>query len=44
MMLSEEKLLLAFKMYDKDQSGAISIDKIKKIIGVGQNVKNEVWD
>ena len=30
-------------MYDKDQSGTISVDEIKKIIGVGKNVQNDVW-
>lgn len=35
---------MAFKMFDKDGSGSISIDEIKEIFGgVGQNISEKVW-
>ena len=35
---------MAFSYYDKDNSGAISVDEIKSVLGVGKNIKMEVWD
>ena len=33
----------AFKVYDKDNSGSISTDEIKEVLGVGANISEEVW-
>jgi calcium-dependent protein kinase len=32
-LLSKQRLEMAFKMFDKDGSGSISIDEIKEIFG-----------
>ena len=32
-MMSNEKLMQAFKMFDKDDSGTISADEIKAVLG-----------
>ena len=34
-LLSEEKLRKAFSYYDKDNSGSISCEEIKSVLGVG---------
>jgi calcium-dependent protein kinase len=34
-LLKEEKLRAAFRIYDKDDSGSISLEELKTIIGVG---------
>ena len=43
-LLQDEKLKAAFDYYDKDGSGSISTEEIKQVIGVGKNIKKEVWD
>jgi|TARA_B110000238_G_C15865757_1_gene327193 calcium-dependent protein kinase len=30
-------------VYDKDNSGSISTDEIKEVLGVGANISEEVW-
>jgi calcium-dependent protein kinase len=35
-LLQEEKLKAAFDLYDKDGSGAISVDEIKTVFGIGK--------
>ena len=37
-LLSEEKLLSAFNIYDKDKNGSISIEEIKEVLGVGKKI------
>lgn len=34
-LLQDEKLKAAFSVYDKDNSGSISIDEIKAVLGYG---------
>ena len=34
----------AFEYYDRDNSGSISVDEIKDILGVGKNISKAVWD
>lgn len=34
-LLKEDKLKQAFNYYDKDNSGSISVDEIKSVLGVG---------
>lgn len=43
-LLSEEKLLAAFRNFDKDGSGTISANEIKNVLGVGRNIKQEIWE
>lgn len=35
-LLSETKLRQAFRYYDKDDGGSISLDELKDVLGVGQ--------
>lgn len=41
-LLSNNKLQTAFKMFDKDGGGTISIDEIKQVLSFGQNLDEEV--
>ena len=43
-LLSEEKLLAAFKNFDKDGSGSISALEIKDVLGVGRNIPEHIWE
>ena len=42
-LLREDKLKQAFRFYDKDDSGSISIDEIKSVLGVGKAIDDNVW-
>ena len=43
-LLSRDRLSNAFKYFDKDNSGSISVEEVKQILGVRKNVVNEgVW-
>ena len=42
-LLSESKLRMAFRYYDKDDGGSISLEEIKEVLGVGQQITEEVW-
>jgi len=42
-LLSETKLRQAFRYYDKDDGGSISLEELKEVLGVGQNITLEVW-
>ena len=42
-LMQEEKLRQAFRFYDKDDSGSISTDEIKSVLGVGKKISEEVW-
>lgn len=43
-MLQDDKLKQAFRFYDKDDSGSISIEEIKDVLGVGKSIDDKVWD
>ena len=43
-LLQDDKLRQAFRFYDKDDSGSISIDEIKDVLGVGKSIDDHVWD
>jgi len=45
MILTEENLMLAFKVFDKDGSGTISADELKEVLGTGVVVGagEDVW-
>eukprot|EP00117_Sycon_ciliatum_P036058 scpid83368/ scgid27208/ Calcium-dependent protein kinase 4 len=40
-LLSNDKLQAAFKMFDKDNSGSISADEIKEVLGFGKSLSEE---
>ena len=42
-ILSLDKLEKAFKMFDKDGSGTLSLSEIKKIFKGAGNVEDNVW-
>jgi calcium-dependent protein kinase len=41
-LLSNNKLQTAFKMFDKDGGGSISIDEIKQVLSFGQTLDEDV--
>jgi calcium-dependent protein kinase len=41
-LLSNNKLQTAFKMFDKDGGGSISVEEIKQVLSFGQNLDEEV--
>lgn len=43
-LLTDEKLKVAFKVFDKDGGGTISSSEIKEILGVGKNIDENVWN
>ena len=43
-LLTNDKLQAAFKMFDKDGSGAISADEIKEALSFGKNLSSQQVD
>ncbi len=43
-LLTDEKLLVAFKVFDRDGGGSISSQEIKETLGVGKNIDEKVWN
>ena len=43
-LLSRDKLIATFKMFDIDNSGSISVDEVKMILGVGKKFSDTVWE
>ena len=43
-LLSNEKLEAAFNLFDKDNSGSISANEIKEVLGVGKNIDEKIWN
>lgn len=43
-LLTDEKLMVAFKVFDKDGGGSISSTEIKDVLGVGKNIDEKVWN
>jgi len=43
-LLQDDKLKQAFRFYDKDDSGSISIGEIRDVLGVGKSIDDHVWD
>lgn len=37
-LMSEKRLKTAFEMFDKDKSGSISVDEIKKVLSFGKDI------
>lgn len=42
-LLSKQRLDVAFKMFDKDGSGTLSIDEIKDLFGTHAGISEKVW-
>jgi calcium-dependent protein kinase len=44
-VISDEKLQVAFRLFDQDGSGSISSEEIKRVLGVGKKFGDEkIWD
>ena len=43
-ILSNKNLTAAFNLFDEDDSGTISMDEIKKILGQNQKIQEDVWE
>lgn len=43
-LLTDEKLQVAFRVFDKDGGGSISSAEIREVIGVGKNIDEKVWN
>jgi calcium-dependent protein kinase len=42
-ILSDQKLLSAFQIYDKDNNGTIDMNELKEVLGVGAKISDLVW-
>ena len=42
-LLKEDKLKVAYQMWDKDGCGKLCINEIKTVLGVGQTISEEFW-
>ena len=42
-VLSRERLVAAFSMFDRDGSGAISAEEVKSVLGAGCDIPDEHW-
>lgn len=43
-MLSDENLRIVFKLFDKDNSGSITPQELKAILGISNKYSDEVWN
>lgn len=42
--MTEEKLSITFKLFDKDGSGSIEANEIKQILGLSAKYSDKVWN
>ena len=42
--MTEEKLQITFKMFDKDGSGSITPEELKGILGLSTKYSDKVWN
>lgn len=43
-LLTDEKLKVAFSLFDKDGGGSISSNEVKETLGVGKNIDEKLWN
>ena len=43
-LVSDQNLVTAFKIFDKDGGGTVSSQEIKEVLGIGSEISEEVWD
>jgi Ca2+-binding EF-hand superfamily protein len=43
-LLSDENLRIVFRLFDKDNSGSITPQELKSILGISNKYSDEVWD
>ena len=43
-LLSNDKLIMTFKMFDKDGGGTISVDELKEVLAFGEDVTEETME
>lgn len=43
-LLTDEKLKIAFDLFDKDGGGSISATEIKETLGIGKAISQHIWD
>ena len=43
-LLTDDKLRVAFSVFDKDGGGSISADEIKELLGVGRQIDENIWN
>jgi len=42
-LLTDDKLKVAFNVFDRDGGGSISSSEIKEVLGIGKNIDERVW-
>jgi calcium-dependent protein kinase len=43
-LLTDDKLRIAFQLFDKDGSGSITPNELKAILGLSSNYSDKVWN
>lgn len=43
-LLTDDKLKVAFNMFDRDGGGSISSEEVKEVLGVGKNISEHIWN
>ncbi len=43
-LLTDEKLQVAFRVFDRDNGGSISALEVREVLGVGKNIDEKVWN
>ena len=44
MTLNEKNLGIAFKLFDKDNSGSIDADEVSKVLGKNLAAEDSIWE
>lgn len=43
-LLTNEKLEVAFNLFDRDGGGSISANEVKEVLGLNKNIDEKVWN